>query len=383
MESLNTNKVAWLVTTMGYGDSLMYWENILKQYFKVFPELRIFSSDKKVIKSNDKLPFEYSVDLLKIPLGKGLGGYKKQIILAKPGIIFNLYKYQPDLIVISEFGILSIYAMLFSLFSKTKVLLLVENHPYKGLALGQYSIRRYIRKVICYFSDVILTNNMRSKDYLTNIIGVHEDKIIAEAYLVTIIDQNILQGIKLIKPNKTTFLYVGRMLQSKGLYKLVDAICALTEMERKQVVFWMVGDGDDRATIEQLIDSRGVSESFVFFGNQPYEKLSSFYRNADIFVLPTFRDYRALVGFEAISFKLPLLLSIYDGAISEVLEEGKNGYSFDPYDIEDFSNKIKILINNKEQLQKFSDYSYSLSKEYTLGKAVDNLITASNQALNC
>ena len=172
------------------------------------------------------------------------------------------------------------------------------------------------------------------------------------------------------------------MLQGKGLYKLVDAVCALTELERKNVIFWMVGDGEDRSIIETLIDSKGVSESFVFFGNQPYEKLSNFYNNADVFILPTFRDYRALVGFEAISFKLPLLHSIYDGAISEVLEEGKNGYSFDPYDVDDFSNKIKRFIDNKDQLQRFSDYSYYLSKEYTLDKAVDNLVTASSQALS-
>ena len=55
MGSLKDKKVAWLVTSMGYGDSLMYWENILQQYFKMFPRLRIFSSEQKKTKPQHRL----------------------------------------------------------------------------------------------------------------------------------------------------------------------------------------------------------------------------------------------------------------------------------------------------------------------------------------
>jgi len=393
MGSLKDKKVAWLVTSMGYGDSLMYWENILQQYLKLFPGLRVFASEQKKTNPDVSLPFEYSVNLLKIPLGKGISGYNKQIILAKPGIIFQLYKYQPDLIVISEFGILSIYGLIAAAFSKrTKVLLLVENYPYQGLKIAKISVRKMIRKGVCYLSDSILTNNNKSKEFLINTIGVNPDKINVAPYLVseikedrlTLIDDKKAATSPVIKQNnKVSFLYVGQLVTRKGVDKLVAAVALLPQAYLDLLTIWIVGDGEQRGDLQQMVEDNDLQDIFVFYGKRPYQELAHYYAQADVFVLPTLNDYRALVGFEALSYGLPILQSNLDGAVAEVVAEGENGFSFDPYNIKELSEKIAWFIDNKERLPDFSDYSYNLSKEYTLDKAVENLVTASNQVLSC
>jgi len=113
----------------------------------------------------------------------------------------------------------------------------------------------------------------------------------------------------------------------------------------------------------------------------PYEKLPELYRNADAFIFPTIWDYRALVGFEAISVGLPLLYSKWDGAAQEVVKEGKNGFIIDPHDIKSFASRIAWFIDNKDKLHLFKEESEKIALNFTFDKAAYNLVESCKQCL--
>ena len=70
------------------------------------------------------------------------------------------------------------------------------------------------------------------------------------------------------------------------------------------------------------------------------EELAAKYREARIFCLPSLEEHWGLVVHEAALSGCALLLSNRVGAAEDLLEEGVNGLSFDPFDVDDMSAKF-------------------------------------------
>jgi glycosyltransferase involved in cell wall biosynthesis len=180
---------------------------------------------------------------------------------------------------------------------------------------------------------------------------------------------------------KLVFLYVGQIIERKGVSQLVEAVAQLSKSERDKCRFWIVGDGQQRPAVERQVRERGLAGIIRLLGRQPYEKMGAFYRSADVFVMPTLDDYRALAGFEALAYGMPLLHSCYDGAADEIAHEGRNGFIVDPHDTASLVNGIRWFAQHEDQLSSFGEYSHSLSREFTVDIAVQSLVEATRRCL--
>ncbi len=106
-------------------------------------------------------------------------------------------------------------------------------------------------------------------------------------------------------------LYVGRIIRTKGL---IDAIRALGQIA-STVPFTMdiLGDGDMRTECEQVSRQLGLDNKITFRGRIPREQVTDFYRKADLFVFPSFREPSGNVVFEALGCGLPVLTTSSGG----------------------------------------------------------------------
>jgi glycosyltransferase involved in cell wall biosynthesis len=177
------------------------------------------------------------------------------------------------------------------------------------------------------------------------------------------------------------FLYVGRLIQSKGLHHAIDAFARLKEKHSGKFLFDIVGDGPYRSVLEDQVRRLGLQNHVCFHGQQPYDNLAELYRAADVFLFPTLMDYRSLVCFEAMSAGLPILSSIHDGGAIETVREGENGYTFDPLEHRNLSELMSRFIEQPELIGKFSEKSKIMSSDYTLPRAIESVVIASNLAL--
>lgn len=101
-------------------------------------------------------------------------------------------------------------------------------------------------------------------------------------------------------------LYVGRVVRTKGLR---DAIRAVARVRTSvPVVLDVVGDGPDRSACEALVAELALG-AVRFHGRQPREHVERFYRDADIFVFPSYREPGGNVVFEAMGYGVPLVVS--------------------------------------------------------------------------
>ncbi len=105
-------------------------------------------------------------------------------------------------------------------------------------------------------------------------------------------------------------LFVGRLIRTKGAR---DAIRALGMARDLPLVLDIVGDGFDRAACETLTAELGLAGQVRFHGRVPREQVSEFYRAADVFVFPSYREPGGNVVFEAMSYGLPLIVSDLGG----------------------------------------------------------------------
>jgi glycosyltransferase involved in cell wall biosynthesis len=134
-------------------------------------------------------------------------------------------------------------------------------------------------------------------------------------------------------------LFVGRLIRTKGAR---DAIGALGLLRHLPVVLDIVGDGFDRAACEALVAELGIGDRVVFHGAQPHSAVDDFYRAADVFVFPSYREAGGTVVFEAMAASLPLIVSDIGGPGSSV--DDSCGFRLHPESPEQYARALADAI---------------------------------------
>lgn len=365
-----SKKILFISARLGY-DSLLYWNEPLKAIKKHFNNFRVFTAWPTLYCDDNKMFTEYKLTGFKWFHKKGTA-FEKVIFLPMPFFLKEVYAFSPDVIIINEFNLASFWVVLFKfLFKKSKILLLSESDP--GLGIGKYSegyFKNKLRRFIVSKVDLILTNNEFGKSYLNDLLGAAPDKIVQLPYMTSC--PNVFTESS-SEENETVFLYVGQLIERKGIDQFLNALSLLPTTITNQMKVNILGDGDLRDKLEDK--TKKLKLDFVSFkGRQPYENVSLYYQEADVFVLPTLYDYRALVGFESLHYGCAVVTSIFDGARNEVVREGENGFVIDPNNPQDFSNKLLLLIEDKNLLEKLKLKSLEISKSFTVNDCNNNII---------
>lgn len=148
-------------------------------------------------------------------------------------------------------------------------------------------------------------------------------------------------------------LFVGRLVRTKGAR---DAIRALASIE-PPVVLDIVGAGPDRVACEALSTELGLAGRVRFHGRLPREQVAEFYRAADIFVFPSYREPGGNVVFEAMAHGLPLIVSDIGGpgnVVDESCGVRLHPVSPDQY-ARDLADAVTRLVTDGELRRRLGD----------------------------
>jgi phosphatidylinositol alpha-1,6-mannosyltransferase len=125
---------------------------------------------------------------------------------------------------------------------------------------------------------------------------------------------------------KRVLLTVGRM-DSRERYKGHDrVIVAIPDLVRRgqDIVYVIIGQGDDRVRLEEVARDIGVAERVRFLGSVGTRQLAEAYRIADLFVMPSAGEGFGIVFLEAMASGTPALGLDFGGA-RDALAEGELG----------------------------------------------------------
>jgi 1,2-diacylglycerol 3-alpha-glucosyltransferase len=138
-----------------------------------------------------------------------------------------------------------------------------------------------------------------------------------------------------------TVLFVGRLAEEKHVDVLIEAV-SKTPPELK-VHLEIVGGGEVRAGLENLVQRLGLGDRVKFLGLASDEELRKAYIRADLFCMPGTAELQSLVTLEAMSASTPVVLA--DAmALPHLVRDGENGYLFTPGDSDDLAKKITLIL---------------------------------------
>tara|TARA_R110000850_G_scaffold125699_5_gene244226 strand:+ start:1077 stop:2267 length:1191 start_codon:yes stop_codon:yes gene_type:complete len=166
------------------------------------------------------------------------------------------------------------------------------------------------------------------------------------------------------------FLASNRFIERKNLSRLIEAFAKASDKPNSKAPDWdlcLLGDGllaprlktqceelglmvSERAPWED--SQENTSASVVFFpGFRQIEELPRFYANAGCFVHPALEEPWGLVINEAMACGLPILSSHNVGAAEELVEDGVNGWNFNPASIPEITRCLSriTLLNGGER----------------------------------
>lgn len=122
-------------------------------------------------------------------------------------------------------------------------------------------------------------------------------------------------------------VYVGSLIERKGVDLLVRAWAALSPGEHPGWTLILVGSGPEESTLRALAESLGVAGQVRFTGSVSPDDVGRHYWQADAFVLPSRSEGMPSVLLEAMASGLPVVATRIDG-VEELVTAEREGLLF-------------------------------------------------------
>ena len=150
--------------------------------------------------------------------------------------------------------------------------------------------------------------------------------------------------------SQPVLLFVGRIQPLKGLDVAVETLAALG---RSDATLLVVGgaSGTEGATelarVNALAESLGVSGQIRFVEPQPHHLLATYYRAADVVLVPSRSESFGLVALEASACGTPVVATAVGGLLS-LVEDGVNGYLVPERDGHLFAKRVAQILSDAQ-----------------------------------
>jgi glycosyltransferase involved in cell wall biosynthesis len=217
--------------------------------------------------------------------------------------------------------------------NKCKTILMVDNK----LSLLKkkklyHKISYYVYKLLYRFADCIVAAHDNARDDIINNINIEKEKVIRIYH--PLVEKDLIEiryhhpNINFYNDSNYIILSVGRLVKEKDFNNLIRAFKLLDIKNKKLII---VGEGEERETLEQLINELGLTEDVILYGydNNPYR----FMQNASLFVSSSKEEAFGNAIVEALSCKLKVVATDCDsGGPREILKDGNYGILCKPKD---------------------------------------------------
>jgi len=233
-----------------------------------------------------------------------------------------------------------------------KYVVAVRNTDLNMLMKYAIYLRKYILNVIEEASGIVFISPLYKQKMLKkyipkSMINSFQDKsIIVPNGIDDYWHKNINYRKRLIS-DTVNLLFVGEYTSNKNILSIISA----TNILRKKgynVNLKLIGRGDQEDKINKL-----VTKYYKYINNKGYiankEQLVCEYNEADIFIMPSYKETFGLVYIEALSQGLPIVYTKGQG-VDGYYKDGEVGYACDPHNINSIVKSVEKIINNYTEI---------------------------------
>ncbi len=210
----------------------------------------------------------------------------------------------------------------------------------------------FVKSLFLRMADMVIANSPVLQKEMHSIYKVSKQRICAIPFWTNIVSyRSVSNPLKITK--KTGVLQIGcpgRLLADKNHSIVIRALYQLKQNCQKPLCLYIAGSGPYQKPLEELVVELGLEENVIFLGLLNVPEMVEFYDAMDIVVLPSFHEAFGLVFIEAIALGTPVLVSNAFGALDFIDKQkfSVEGFSFDPYQVEDLVDKLEPYLNNSD-----------------------------------
>lgn len=268
------------------------------------------------------------------------------------GRIKNIVKkFQPDVIIIRERSIYSVFTFL-SCKRLGIPMILYNQSPLWETEIKKDLPHYIIKKMLPYIR-------------ITPVMGTEKINYVKEdgAYFVPFVMEPGMSPEKKVwfKNEKINILCIGKYEKRKNIHMLLEIFANLSIKEKLELT--IVGEcADDfqkqyKKKLETFIEENCLSSNVKLLENIAHTQVEDLYADTDLFVIPSTKEPASISQLEAMAFSIPVICSDTNGT-SCYIREGVNGYLFKDNSKTDLQKVIEKCLDSKENLKVMGKNSY-------------------------
>ena len=179
------------------------------------------------------------------------------------------------------------------------------------------------------------------------------------------------------------FLASNRFIPKKNLRRLLEAYADYAA--RSDDAAWglvMLGDGALKSELMAQVDRLGLSTHVQFPGFKQYDELPIYYALASVFIQASTSEQWGLVVNEAMASGLPVLVSDRCGCAPDLVKNGVNGWTFDPFDTQQLTELMHSIAHGNTDLLAMGAASREIIQHWSPQTFAASMGEAVSAALN-
>ena len=239
-------------------------------------------------------------------------------------------------------------------------------HNEAKLLYGKNKLKKFIyKKAFSFFKFIPVAICPTVKDTIVKDMGINEKSI-------QVVNNGI--DIERFQPNffkksedELKIISVGSFYWIKNQKMMIEAVYNLKN-SGKNVSLTLLGDGEDRLSIEKLIlDLKAEKYIFVPGIKKDVEK---YLKDSDIYISASKTEGLPLSILEGMACGLPVVTTMA-GGVKDIVSHKKNGFLVPIDDEEEFEKFISELLENKQEREVFGRESRKIAEQWSLQNCVE------------
>lgn len=351
MNTFQGKKILYLVKTMDVGGAERLTLNLCQYFKNHFSQIIIFSSGGL---------FEKELKELGIKHIKLANANNRNVIS-----LFRLRNEIKNIIKIHKPDIIHCQHRIYLFLLKT------INKKYKIIYTAN-----------SYFSDIF--QKLINPDLAVAVSSTIEKNLLATTLLDNKKIRRINNGVNTenlsqVENDKITLGYVGRILNDKGILKILEAV---VELQKKGVFVNLLirGDGNAGTKIQEEITNKLLEDYVKIEG--PFVDTNAIYEGINVLVLPTSMNEGLPISIlEAISRKI-LIVTTNAGGIGDIIEDGVTGFILENNYPEEISSIINYILLHADKVSEITNNAFQILQEkFSIDEMYKNYHNIYNEVL--
>ncbi|MFC4260318.1 glycosyltransferase [Marinobacter lacisalsi] len=167
------------------------------------------------------------------------------------------------------------------------------------------------------------------------------------------------------------FISVARLSNEKNIDFMIEALTTLRQQSDTPFHFLMIGDGHQRARLQERVTELGMDDCITLVGAVPPDDMATWYRLGDAFLFASKSETQGMVILEAMAAGLPVV-AVRSSGIDDVIQQDVNGYKT-PERQDLWSERVRQLLENDDLRQRLSGNALAFARDYSVENFAANV----------